>query len=143
MANVTSRDLSQLRTLGVKGVAGSLTAKARVEKTKTQLHIDADVSAQRLVVQQNRVGKLDVHVHDQDFIGEAHVTAEGVRASGVALDTLKLDASGDPKAVQAKLRQGARSDGGADGAARHARAGQASRAERRRRSSAPMRPSTR
>jgi translocation and assembly module TamB len=103
MANIVSRDLSQLRTIGVKGVAGSVKAKARVERTETHLHVDADVSAQQLVVRQNRVGKLDAHIHDQDFLGEAHVTAEGVRASGVALDALKLDASGNTKVVQANL----------------------------------------
>lgn len=103
LANVASRDLSQLRALGVKGVAGSVTVRARLERTRTHLHVDADVSAQRLVVKQNRIGKLDAHVHDQDFIGEAHLTASGIKASGVQLDTLKLDASGNPKAVQASL----------------------------------------
>ena len=57
MANISSRDLSQLRALGVKGVSGSVTAKARVERTKTHLHIDADASALGLVVQGNKVGK--------------------------------------------------------------------------------------
>ena len=103
MANIASRDLSKLRAVGIKGIAGSLTAKARVERTKTHLHVDADVSADRLALQDKRIAKLDAHVHDQDFIGEAHVTAEGIRAAGIALDTLKLDASGDRKAVKGKL----------------------------------------
>ncbi|MGZ3426377.1 MAG: translocation/assembly module TamB domain-containing protein, partial [Polyangia bacterium] len=49
-------------------------------------------------------GKLDVHVHDEDFIGEAHVSAEGVKASGVQLDTLKVDASGGAKAIKAAVQ---------------------------------------
>ena len=104
MANIASRDLSQLRAVGVKGIAGSVMAKARVERTRTHLHLDADVSAQRLVVQQNRIGKLDAHVHDEDFLGEAHVTASAIKTSTVQLDTLTLDAKGDAKAVQASLQ---------------------------------------
>ena len=104
LANVASRDLSRLRALGVKGVSGSVTARARLERTATHLHVDADLSARELALRDKRVAKLDARVHDQDFLGEAHVTAAGIKAAGVQLDTLTLDASGDPKAVQAKLR---------------------------------------
>ncbi|HXU71680.1 MAG TPA: translocation/assembly module TamB domain-containing protein [Polyangia bacterium] len=104
LANVASRDLSQLRALGIRGIAGSMTAKARVERTRTHLHVDADVSAVGLAMQDNRIGKLDAHVHDEDFIGEAHVRAESVRGGGLALDTLALDASGNTKKVQATLQ---------------------------------------
>src|SRR5205814_1509957 len=48
MANVSSKDLSQLRTLGVQGVAGRLQAKARVDKTHTHLHLDLDAAGQGL-----------------------------------------------------------------------------------------------
>lgn len=104
MANVASRDLSELRALGVRGLAGSVNARARIERTRSHLHVDADVSAQHLVVQQNRVGTLDAHVHDEDLIGEAHVAAAGIKAGGVQLDTLTLDAKGDRNAVQASLQ---------------------------------------
>ena len=77
--------------------------KARVERTKTHLHIDADVSAQSLSVQGNKVAKLEAHVHDEDFIGQANINAEGVRAGGVALDTVVIAASGDTKKVQAHV----------------------------------------
>ena len=103
MANIASRDLSKLRAVGIKDLAGSLQARTRVEKTASHLHVDADVSAQQLAVAANRVGKLDVHVHEKDFLGEAHVTLAAVKASGILLDTVKLDASGSPKAVAATL----------------------------------------
>lgn len=104
MAHVAARDLSTLRALGIKGVAGRLVAKARVERTRTHLHVDVDAGGQQLAYAGNRIAKLDVHVHDKDFIGEAHLAASGVRASSVALDTLALDASGTPRAVRAALR---------------------------------------
>ncbi len=102
-ANIASRDLSQLRALGVKGVAGSIAVKARVERTTTHLHIDADVRARDLAYQGNHVAKLDANVHDEDLIGDAHLRVEGVRASGVKLDTLTLDAAGNTKKVNAAL----------------------------------------
>ncbi|HWE30521.1 MAG TPA: hypothetical protein VHB97_21085, partial [Polyangia bacterium] len=71
VANVASRDLSQLRAVGVKGVAGSVMVKARVERTKAHLHVDADVSARALALRDERIGTLDAHVHDEDLIGEA------------------------------------------------------------------------
>lgn len=103
MADVAARDLSTLRALGLRGLAGSIKARARVERTRTHLHVDVDAAARALAYGGHRFDRLDAHVHDRDFIGEAHVTAAGVRAGGVALDTLAIDAHGDPRAVAAKL----------------------------------------
>ncbi|MDB4971333.1 MAG: hypothetical protein JWN44_7022 [Myxococcales bacterium] len=103
MANVSSKDLSKLRSVGLAGVGGRLDAKARVEKTTTHMHVDVDASGQYLAYAGNRIGKLDMHVHERDFLGEAHVAASGIKAAGLMLDTFKTDVSGSPKAVKATV----------------------------------------
>src|SRR5262249_10258363 len=102
-AEASARDLRQLAAVGVRGLAGSVDAHARVEKTRSHLHVDVDARGEGLVAASERVGRFDAHVHAHDFIGEAHVTASGVAAAGLKLDTLKLDAVSSQRAMQATL----------------------------------------
>ena len=59
--------------------------------------------ARALRVGPAHIDRLQARVRDHDFIGEAHVTATGVRAADVQLDRLVLEASGNRKAVRATL----------------------------------------
>src|SRR5262249_8044946 len=97
-------DLARLKPfVGVAGLGGSVMAQARVEKTRTHLHVDLDAHALRLRAGGNEIGRLDVKVHEKDFIGRALVTVVGLRAGNFILDSLKRDASGDPRAVKVAL----------------------------------------
>jgi translocation and assembly module TamB len=103
-ANVNARDLSRLRALvGLPDLAGSVSARAHLEKTTTHLHVDLDARGQGLRVGANQVGRMTVKVHEKDLIGTAQAILVGVHAGGATLDSVKLDASGDPRAVQARL----------------------------------------
>jgi translocation and assembly module TamB len=102
-ADVAARDLSQLRTLGINGIAGSLHAKAQVTKSGTHIGANVDAAGTQLSFAGNHVGRLQVHVHEQDFIGEAHVAAVGIKSSGLVLDSLNLDASGTTAAIKLAL----------------------------------------
>ncbi len=102
-ARVASPDLSRLRALGVRGLAGRLSAQGGVERDRTHLRVEAEVRARALRVGPAHIDRLQARVRDHDFIGEAHVTATGVRAADVQLDRLVLEASGNRKAVRATL----------------------------------------
>ena len=102
-ATIGAKDLSQLKTLGIKGIAGSLHAKAHVTKSGSHIGANVDATGTQLAFAGNHVGRLLVRVNEQDFLGEAHVAAVGIQASGVRLDSLNLDASGTTSAVKLAL----------------------------------------
>lgn len=102
-ATIAAKDLSQLKTLGLRGIAGSLHAKAHVTKSGAHVGANVDATGTQLAFAGNHVGRLQVRVNERDFIGEAHVAAVGIKASGMTLDSLNLDASGTTSAVKLAL----------------------------------------
>lgn len=98
-AEVDVRDLTRLRSVGAPELGGRLSANAHLVRSRHALSIAGDAHVASLVVPSLRIDRLDAHVATVDLAGEATVTARGVSAATIRLETLSLRAHGDRKTL--------------------------------------------
>ena len=111
IADVTSRELSHLASIGVPGLSGEAAVHAALERRAGHTKIDADVEAHRFAAAVTRVGHLTARVHTLDLQGSAHVSASAIDVGPrLHFDTATVAAELAPRvvslAVAAKGPQG-------------------------------------
>ncbi|MCA1664482.1 MAG: hypothetical protein LC659_09470, partial [Myxococcales bacterium] len=98
-----SVEVADLSSLGSPRLGGRVRATAHLVKG-AELRLDADVHAAGLRLAKARIQALDAHVHAIDLAGAAQVTAAGIAAPGLAVDTLVLEAKSDTDRLSATVR---------------------------------------
>ena len=101
-ARLDAPALERIGRLGGVPLGGALRADAWLALDE-RLTLAVTVEGERLRGPHVAIARLHAGVHSVQLVGEAHVTAEGLTAGGVALSRLALDARGTPERLAVTL----------------------------------------